>query len=129
MSTINIDDVPNEIVPIQETTEDVTIHQPPPSYSQISTQSLLNPQQYRMLSPSNDLITVTIIHDARNSHSPFSEEIFNVHEHTLWSLFSLIFCCIIIGGCALTLSCKTREKKHIGDLLGARNNSNLCYNI
>jgi hypothetical protein len=139
MSTVNINDmqsVPlNQIVQTQQANNDVTIYPPPPSYTHIRTQALQDPHQYQtMTSPiyrNNELISVTVTHDPRYDDYPISEKIVDVHEYTLWSIFNTIFCCVVIGGCALNLSCKTRQNKRRADLISARNTSKFAaiFNI
>ncbi|CAF1448180.1 unnamed protein product [Rotaria sp. Silwood1] len=130
MSSVNINNEENvssnETVQSQQTTHSVTIH-PPQSQS---TQSSENYFQYPM-TPSvyyhtNEIMPGTLVHDARNDHHHYVENIFDVHEYTVWSVFNLIFCCLLMGAFALGMSCKTRRKKKDGDLLDARSASKLA---
>ncbi|CAF1379017.1 unnamed protein product [Rotaria sordida] len=134
MSNINIDDVKyvssNETGQTQKASNVVTMQPAQRNCNQINTRSLESYYQYQTMPSSfyhnSETIPVTAVHHVTNHHHYFSENIYNIHEYTIWSVFNLLFCCLIIGAGALSMSCKTRKKKRYGDLVGAQNASRLA---
>jgi hypothetical protein len=134
MSTVNLDDlqhIPSDgIVRVQQSNNNTVIHQSPPNYTQINTHNLQNPHQHpTMLSyfnKNNEKMPMTVVHNPKNGPYSFSENINDIYHYTIWSIFNAIFCCTIVGVCALFMSCETKAKQRLRDFTGAQKASNIA---
>ncbi|KAM9660270.1 interferon-induced transmembrane protein 1-like [Trichechus inunguis] len=65
---------------------------------------------------------------APHSSAPMTSTVISIHsetsvpDHVVWSLFNTIFlsCCCCLGFAALAYSVKSRDRKMVGDLMGAQ---------
>jgi hypothetical protein len=71
-------------------------------------------------------MSVAIVHDPKFNQQSFPGNIYEIHEYQLWSIFNLIFCCIILGIFALHMSCTTKKKKRQGNFIHAKAFSKLA---
>jgi len=134
MSTVNIDDlqyVPSDqTVQVPPSNNDTVIYQLPFNSAQINTQVMQNLSPYPpMISSYNEnseIMAAAVVYDPRYSHQSFSGNILDIWEYKKWSIFNMIFCCAIVGGCALHMSCMIKKKKRHGDLLRAQSYSRLA---
>jgi hypothetical protein len=127
MSTINNDDI--QIVPsnehAQSTTDVVVTHQPTSTSVQINTQTIPNSLQYP-LSSLNETMPITVVYDPKTNPQSLRHAILEIREFTTWSIFNMIFCCIILGAFALHMSCTIKKRKRHGNLIQARDFSKLA---
>jgi hypothetical protein len=54
-----------------------------------------------------------------NINYPMTQQIVYISEYMGWSIFNILFCCVILGGFACMKSRETRDRKRFGDLQGA----------
>ncbi len=130
MSTVNIDDLQcissDEHIQSSQLNNIVVTHQFPSNSIQINTQDMQNPS--RMLSSFNgdsEIMSIAVVYDRTSSHQSFTSNIREVREYTIWSIFTTLFCCFLIGGFAFHTSCCTKKKKHRGHLILAQNFSKM----
>jgi hypothetical protein len=128
MSTVNVDDtqyVPsNGVDQTQKPNGVAVIHQPQPNYVRINVPTMQNPSQYQigpsLVDQNGQPIPVVFVTNSTNGHFQLAGDINNVPEYTRWSVFNIGCCLFVIGACALCMSIKTRNRKRMGDLQGAR---------
>lgn len=133
MSMINVDDLqrvlPGEILQVSHQINDTVISQQTQTNVQMNTQIMENCSSYSTMIPSFKNIDRKkegiVIYGPRYNPQSSIGNIIDVQEYTTWSIFNIIFCCIFIGGCAFYISRSTRKKKHMGDIIRAKNLSKL----
>lgn len=127
--TITIDDIPNvsskETGQASHSPNNQVVHKQPRSIDYIRTQDASNPPPYSSLilpfKTNRKEIPGLIIYGPKCNPEPVIGNIFDVQEYMGWSIFNAIFCCILIGGSALWVSCLTRKHKRLGDILRSQN--------
>jgi len=137
MSTANIDDVQyvlsNQTVQVPQPTNDVVTHQQPQTSAQINTRTMQYSSPYSTLLSSlnqnNETIPVPVVCDSKYSHQSYPDDGFDISEYKAWSVFNVIFCCAVIGGYSLYMSCAITEKKRQGDFIRARSYSKLVAKL
>jgi len=137
MSTANIDNVQyilsDETVQVPQSINDVVIHQQPQTSAQINTRTIQYSSPYSALLSSlnqnNEIIPVPVVCDSKYSHQSYPNNPYDISEYKSWSVFNTIFCCAVIGGYALYMSCTITKKKRQGDFIRARSYSKLVAKL
>ncbi len=94
------------------------------NHYQIILKSIL--KIYKILVNIQQCLHLSVVHNPRNGPYSSSDNIPDIYQYTTWSVFNILFCCCIIGVCALYMSCETKRKKNYRDFIGAQNTSKIA---
>jgi hypothetical protein len=128
MTTSYVNDVqsitPNNAGHIQQPKGDVVTHQPLPSYAQVHVPVIQNSPATAYIYQNGQLIPVVHINTGRNGPYSFPENTSDIPDFTAWSIFNILCCVFLFGIVALLMSIRTKNRKIMGDIKGARSASN-----